>query len=115
MAELAGFSYRAYSIHLGVLFGTIMAYNVWFRIWPAQQQIIAATKKGEAPDPALLALAGGRSRHNTYLSAPLIWVMINQHTTAFAGWGWLFLLVMVLVGWHVVFQFYAKSTKIQGF
>jgi uncharacterized membrane protein len=114
MVYWAGFSYRAYVIHTGALFGTIMAFNVWFRIWPAQQKIITATKNGEAPDPALLALAGSRSRHNTYLSVPLIWCMIDTHTTVASG-SWAVLLIAILVGWHVVFQLYAKSLKIQGF
>lgn len=115
MAEVAGFSYRAYNIHIGAMFGTAMAFNVWFRIWPAQQKIIAATKAGEAPDAALLALAGGRSRHNTYLSVPLVWMMINAHTTSFASLGgWIGLLVIVLLGWHIVFQLYAKSLKLTG-
>ena len=66
-------------MHLGALFGTNMAFNVWFRIWPAQQKIITAIKNGDAPDGDLLALAGLRSKHNTYMSVPLIWTMHNQH------------------------------------
>src|SRR5215471_3130842 len=31
------FSYRGTLIHTGALFGTTMAFNVWFRIWPSQQ------------------------------------------------------------------------------
>jgi len=115
MASVLGLSYRAYNIHIGAMFGTMMAFNVWFRIWPAQQKIIAAVKAGEAPDPALPALAGGRSRHNTYLSVPLVWTMINMHTTSFSGsMGWVVLAAMILIGWHLVFQFYAKSAKIEG-
>jgi len=68
MDYVAGWSYRGYAIHLGALFGTTMAFNVWFRIWPSQQKIIMAVKNGEAPDAALVALAGVRSRHNTYMS-----------------------------------------------
>lgn len=114
---VANFSYRSYSIHVGALFGTAMAFNVWFRIWPAQQKIIAAVKKGEAPDAALLALAGTRSRHNTYMSVPLVWMMINAHTagTWFSSIGWMSVLVMIALGWHVVFQLYRKSTQVQGF
>ncbi len=62
-----------------------MAFNVWFRIWPAQQKIITAVKEGTAPDAALVSLAGTRSRHNIYMSVPLLWAMINQHTTTVAG------------------------------
>ena len=123
MKEWAGFSYRSFNIHLGALFGTNMAFNVWFRIWPAQQQIIAAIKNGEAPNGDLVALAGLRSKHNTYMSVPLMWTMINQHTTALAGGNfgitsstnWLVLMLIVALGWHIVFQLYKKSAKVQGF
>jgi uncharacterized membrane protein len=105
------------------MFGTIMAFNVWFRIWPAQQKIITAIKNGEAPDGSLVALAGLRSKHNTYMSVPLIWTMINEHTAVFAGGNfgitsstnWLVLMVIVALGWHIVFQIYKKSAKVQGF
>jgi len=48
MGAWGGFSYRAVSIHIGTLFGSTMAFNVWFRIWPAQQTIIKAVKEGTA-------------------------------------------------------------------
>src|SRR5712691_2951335 len=56
------FSYRGTLIHTGALFGTTMAFNVWFRIWPSQQKIIRAVKNSEAPDANLVKLAGLRSR-----------------------------------------------------
>ncbi len=123
MANWGGFGYRGYMIHIAALFGTIMAFNVWFRIWPAQQKIITAIKAGEAPDGALVALAGGRSKHNTYLSLPLFWGMINSHTSFFAGgnWGipadyaWATMLVVILIGWHIVWQCYRKAPKVKGF
>ena len=117
------FSYRGTLIHTGALFGTIMAFNVWFRIWPSQQKIIRAVKDGVAPDAAIVKLAGLRSRHNTYMSVPLVWAMIGQHTTYFAGGNlgipsdlyWVFWLVIIAIGWHIVFQCYKKSAKVQGF
>lgn len=123
MAGWAGFSYRAASIHLATLFGSIMAFNVWYRIWPAQQKIITAVKEGTAPDAALVALAGTRSRHNTYLSAALVWGMINSHTTYLAGGnlgiteGTAFLVypVVTLVSWHVIWQLYKRAPKVKGF
>jgi uncharacterized membrane protein len=123
MQNVAHFSYRAYNIHLGAMFGTMMAFNVWFRIWPAQQKIITAIKNGEAPDGDLVALAGLRSKHNTYMSIPLIWTMINEHTSYFSGgnlgftaqYGWLVLMGIVALGWHIVFQIYKKSANVQGF
>ena len=123
MKDWAGFSYRSFNIHIGTMFGTIMAFNVWFRIWPAQQSVITSIKNGEAPDGNLVALAGLRSRHNTYMSIPLIWTMINQHTTYFSGgnlgipsdYAWLVLLVVVALGWHIVWQLYKKSGQVKGF
>ena len=113
------YSYRAFNIHIGAMFGTIMAFNVWFRIWPAQQKIISAIKNGDAPDGELVALAGLRSKHNTYMSVPLLWTMINEHTVVFSGRLFnlkgLVLLVVIALGWHIVFQLYKKSGKIQGF
>jgi len=82
MYKEGGFGYRGYQIHIGAMFGTIMIMNVWMRIWPAQKKIIAAVKEGQAPDAALVVQAGQRSRHNVYMSVPLVWTMINFHTTS---------------------------------
>src|SRR5262249_54965499 len=72
------FASRAVFIHVGMLFGTIMAMNVWMRIWPAQRKIIAAVKAGTPPDAAVVSLAGLRSKHNTYMSVPLVLTMISN-------------------------------------
>jgi uncharacterized membrane protein len=120
---VAGFSQRSTLIHTGVLFGSAMAFNVWYRIWPSQQKIIRAVKNGESPDAALVKLAGLRSRHNTYMSVPLVYAMIGQHTSYFFGGNlgipgefyWVFWLLIIVVGWHIVFQCYKKSAKVQGF
>jgi uncharacterized membrane protein len=117
-----GFSYRAYNIHLAALFGTIMAFNVWYRIWPAQQKIITGIKEGPAADAALVAMAGARSRHNVYMSVPLIWGMINFHTTTVGTplgipgeYGFVLYLVVILLGWHIVWQLYKRAPKVKGF
>jgi uncharacterized membrane protein len=119
---VGNFSYRGTLIHTGALFGTAMAFNVWFRIWPAQQKIIRAVKNGEAPDAGLAKLAGLRSKHNTYMSLPLIWAMIGQHTTFYAGqnqwttnYYWVIWLAIIALGWHIIFQCYRKGGKVQGF
>jgi uncharacterized membrane protein len=119
----SGYSYRGYNIHLAAMLGTIMAFNVWFRIWPAQQKIIRAVKEGTAPDAALVGLAGSRSRHNTYMSVPLVWGMINSHTSYFAGgnlgiedsFAFVPYLVIILIGWHVVWHLYKKAPTVKGF
>ena len=120
---LGHFTYRGTLIHTGAMFGTAMAFNVWYRIWPAQQRIIRAVKNGESPDPADPALAGLRSKHNTYMSLPLFWAMIGQHTTYFAGgnlgipsaYYWVFWLLIIALGWHIIFQCYKKAGKLEGF
>ncbi|MCC7429271.1 urate hydroxylase PuuD [bacterium] len=115
METWGNFSYRGYLIHAGTLFGSVMAFNVWYRIWPAQQQILTAVKNGTAPDAKLVALAGGRSRHNTYLSVPLFWTMMNQHSTFASSFKWMGFLVIILLSWHIVWQLYKKAGKVQGF
>ena len=119
MGHCADFGFRAYNIHIGAMFGTMMAFNVWFRIWPAQQKIIAVIKNGDAPDGNLVTLAGLRSKHNTYMSVPLIWTMINQHTVMFNNIFGLHsgveLMIMIAIGWHIVFQLYKRSAKVKGF
>jgi uncharacterized membrane protein len=111
---VGGFSVRGYAIHLGATFGTIMAFNVWFRIWPAQQKIITAIKEGSAPDAALVGMAGLRSRHNTYMSVPLVFLMLSQHSL---GWATnpIMLTIIVLVGWGLVYHLYDRAPKVKGF
>ena len=106
------FSGRALYIHLGSLFGTIMAMNVWMRIWPAQKKIIAGIKgTGPAPDASVPAMAGLRSKHNTYMSVPLAFMMISNHYPTIYGedLAWLYAAVMVLVGWALTKWLYVKS------
>jgi uncharacterized membrane protein len=117
-----GFSYRAYNIHLAALFGTTMAFNVWYRIWPAQQKIITGVKEGTPADAALVAMAGARSRHNVYMSVPLFWGMVNQHTTTVGTelgipgeYGFALYLVIILLGWHIVWHLYKRAPKVKGF
>ena len=88
--------------------------NVWMRIWPAQRKIITAIKAGEAPDGALVALAVLRSKHNTYMAMPLIFIMVSNHFPGIYGFGdglgWLMLAVILLVGWFVTSLIYKKAT-----
>ncbi len=102
---------RSLFIHIGALLGTAMAANVWMRIWPAQRKIIAAIKGGSAPDPALAAMAGMRSKHNTYMSVPLLFLMISNHyPTVYGGdmrgvWA----IGFVVIGFLITWVLYNKS------
>jgi uncharacterized membrane protein len=112
----AGFGYRGYVIHTGTLFGTLMAANVWMRIWPLQKKIITAVKQGTAPDAAWAPAAGLRSRHNVYMSVPLVWAMINAHTAGVPLFNEeLSFLAVILVGWGAVYLLYKNVPRVAGF
>ena len=109
-----GIGGRALFIYLGGLFGTIMAANVWMRIWPNQRKIIAGVKgTSPAPDPSVAALAGLRSKHNTYMSVPLILFMVSNHFPTVYGsdLAWVYALVFVAVGWGITKFLYNKSAS----
>jgi uncharacterized membrane protein len=113
------FSGRALYIHMGAIFGTMMALNVWMIIWPYQQRIIRATKEGTAPDPVDVATAGLRSRHNTFMSIPLIFSMISNHYPTVYGQEPMVrdgvLAVIIALGFVAVRLIYGKAPKVQGF
>jgi uncharacterized membrane protein len=102
---------RALFIHVGAIFGTIMAANVWMRIWPNQRKIIAAAKAGQPPPDGLPALAGMRSKHNTYMSVPLIFFMISNHFPTIYGSDlrWAFAAVFIALGWGATKFMFSKS------
>ena len=96
------FSARAAYIHLGAIFGTIMAANVWMHILPAQKKMIAARKEGRKPDERLSAQAKLRSKQNTFSAVPVVFIMISNHfpgVTYGDRYNWIILSVLVLLGW----------------
>jgi uncharacterized membrane protein len=96
------FSGRAAYIHVGAIFGTIMTANVWFRILPAQRKMIAAAAAGDTFDSSLGAQAKLRSKHNTFMAVPVVFLMLSSHypvATYGSRFGWPVLIVLVLVGW----------------
>jgi uncharacterized membrane protein len=116
LMESTGCSTRSAYIHVGALFGTSMAANVWMRIWPAQKRIITAIKNGEAPDAADPALAGLRSKHNTYMSVPLLLLMVAVNQPAILGLDpYVALPAILVIGFVVTKAIYAKAGQVQGF
>lgn len=96
------FSARAVYIHIGAMMGTIMAANVWMHILPAQKKMIAALKEGRKPDDALSAQAKLRSKQNTFMAVPVVFLMISNHfpgVTYGDRYNWIVLAVLVLAGW----------------
>jgi uncharacterized membrane protein len=88
-------------LHLGAMFGTIMAANVWVRILPTQTKMIAATKEGREPDAKLAARAKLRSKHNTFIVVPTVFLMISNHYAETYGseYNWIIVSVLILLGW----------------
>jgi uncharacterized membrane protein len=88
-------------LHLGAMFGTIMAANVWMRILPTQTRMIAATKEGREPDAKLAARAKLRSKHNTFIVVPTVFLMISNHYAETYGsrYNWIIVSVLILLGW----------------
>src|SRR3989338_2389398 len=100
-------------ISLGASLGSVMWFNVWFIIWPAQKKLITWTKKGEAP-PEMANLAKKAmmtSRINTYLSFPMLFCMgAASHLPAF---NLVYVLAAFILGfglvWHLVNLVAAKA------
>jgi len=65
-------------IHIGMLFGTIMAFNVWFFIWPNQKKIIAGELEGDALNKAKRT-AFLASRTNAWMSLPMLICMVSAN------------------------------------
>ncbi|EMN51192.1 PF06181 domain protein [Leptospira interrogans str. L1207] len=60
----------------GGLLGSLMWFNVWFVIWPAQKVVIASAKGETTENPAPRAARGLlASRTNTLLSIPMLFLM----------------------------------------
>ena len=73
------FSGRAAYIHFGAFIGTLMAANVFFIIIPGQKRMVAAAKKGLAPNPEDGKAAFIRSYTNNYFTLPVLFIMISNH------------------------------------
>ena len=114
---VGGFGGRSLYIHAGMILGTIMAMNVWMVIWPAQKKIITATKEGTPPDATLVAQATLRSRHNTFMSVPLLFTMISNHYPTVYGSEYrdLYLVAVLVIGFASVRWMYGKSAKVAAF
>jgi len=70
-----------WAIFMGGIIGSLMWFNVWFIIWPAQQVVMASATRvkegGQAiPEAAARGARGGvTSRTNTLLSIPMLFFM----------------------------------------
>jgi len=104
---------RGLWITFGMLFGTIMWFNVWFIIWPAQKKIIPAVKAGQAPPAGLPMRAANASKLNTYLSVPLLFFM-GAGSGHYATFSYPVLIVAILLGFGIAKCFYVVAGKVTG-
>jgi uncharacterized membrane protein len=105
-------THRAMWILFGGILGTIMWFNVWFIIWPAQKQLIRWLKEGQSP-PEMAALAKRAlmaSRTNTYLSGPMLFGMIAPNN--YGAINAVTLVVCIAIGAGVVWAAVKYSPKV---
>lgn len=106
------FGGRGAFLQVGAMTGTIMVANVAMVIIPGQRKMVAAMQAGEAPDPKYGRWGKQRSVHNTYLTLPVIFIMISPHypMTYQSEWNWLVLLAVGLSG-ALVRQYFVLRQK----
>ena len=94
------FTGRGAYIHVGAAIGTIMVANVFFVIIPAQKELVNALVENRSPDPSAGKNGLLRSRHNNYLTLPVLFIMISNHfpMTYGAGFNWLALALISIFG-----------------
>ena len=66
------------AIGIGMWLALIMAFNVWFIIWPNQKKALGIVQVEAAEKAAAAKLAGMTSRINTMLSIPMLYCMAAQ-------------------------------------
>ena len=66
------------AIGLGMWFGAVMWFNVWFIIWPNQKKALGIVQVSPEEKAAAAKLAGMTSRINTMLSIPMLYFMVSQ-------------------------------------
>ena len=94
------FSGRAAFIHFGAILGTIMVANVWVRILPGQQKMLDDAMAGRTPDYSQGKFAKVRSVHNSYMTFPVLFMMISNHFPRTFGneYNWIVALLLFIFG-----------------
>jgi uncharacterized membrane protein len=66
-------------IGLGMWLALIMAFNVWFLIWPAQKKILGLVEASDEAKASATTTALIASRTNTLLSLPMLYCMVGAN------------------------------------
>ena len=72
-----------HAIGIGMWIALVMAYNVWFIIWPNQKKALGIVTVSAEEKAAAAKLAGMTSRINTMLSIPMLFCMVAQQNAGF--------------------------------
>jgi len=85
LATLLGYIGRALTLQdgvraigIGMWLALIMAFNVWFIIWPNQKKALGIVQVAPEEKTKAARLAMLTSRFNTLLSVPMLWMMVIQ-------------------------------------
>ncbi|MDE2018284.1 MAG: urate hydroxylase PuuD [Hyphomicrobiales bacterium] len=109
------FSGRGALIHSGALMGTMMVGNVAMNIMPNQRKVIADLVAGREPNPEYGKQAKTRSRHNNYLTLPVLFLMLSSHfpLTYQTRFAWA-IVALVLVAGALIRHFYNERHAGRG-
>ena len=85
LATMSGWLVQALSLQrpftaigIGMWLGLVMAFNVWFIIWPNQKKALGMVQVSPEEKAAAAKKAGMTSRLNTLLSIPMLYCMVAQ-------------------------------------
>jgi len=67
-----------HAIGIGMWLGLVMAFNVWFIIWPNQKKALGMVTVAPEEKAAAARIAMLTSRANTMLSIPMLYCMVAQ-------------------------------------
>ena len=86
VAVLAGYAHQAFTLQdpfkligVGMWLAVIMAFNVWFIIWPNQKKALGIVEADDATKAKAATTAMMTSRLNTLLSIPMLYCMVSAN------------------------------------
>ena len=87
LAHVNGYLHEAFTLQpqvrligIGMWLALIMAFNVWFIIWPAQKKALGLVETDDATKAKAAITAKNTSRINTLLSIPMLYAMASYQT-----------------------------------
>ena len=91
---------QAAFVHAGALIGTLMVANVWMIIIPNQRALVEAVREGRAPDAERGLQGKIRSTHNSYLTLPVVLMMLSKNFSSTWGseYNWVILTGVIVIG-----------------